>query len=237
MKQMQTNHQPRMIERLVDDRIKLWEAVPAEEKPSRRRPVVAISRQVGSLGQLVAERLAGELGMELYADQLISAIADKTHMSESVVRTLDEKGVTFLDDMLKKIIGKYGLTSDEYINVLARIVATLDWHGNSVIVGRGSAYMIHGPDDLKVRFVAPVAMRIRNIRNELDLTEDEARKHVEKIDAERRHFVHRYFHVDIDDATHFDMVINNESMDLDASLKILKAALHGRDGAVREEAE
>jgi len=221
-------HKPRSLERLVEDRVKRWEAIPAHEKEARRLPVIAISRQVGALGETVAERLVGELGMDLYADRLIRVIAETTHVSERVVRTLDEKGVNFLDDMLANLNGRYGLVSDAYFDVLSRTIATVDWHGNAVIVGHGAAYMMHGRDDLRVRFIAPPRMRIENIARDLGLSESEAREHMVETDENRRHFVRHYFHLDYDDVRHFDMVLNNEFVDLDTSVAIIRAALQSR---------
>jgi cytidylate kinase len=223
-----THHGPRALEELVEDRVKRWELVPAHEKEVRRLPVVAISRQAGSLGKQVAERLADELGIDLYADQLIGLIAGTTHVSERVVRTLDERGVTFFDDLMATLIGRYGLVSDAYFDVLAKIIATVDWHGNAVILGRGAAYMTHGPNDLRVRFIAPLEMRIETIVRELGLSEEDAKRHLSKIDADRSHFVHHYFRVDYDDIRHFDLVVNNESVDLEASVEIVRAALKSR---------
>lgn len=225
---MTTHHNVRTVEEIVEDRVKRWKRVPAREKETRRLPVVAISRQVGSLGKAVAERLANDCGMDLFADQLIGIIAETTHVNERVVRTLDEKGVTFVDDMLAVLNGRYGINSDAYFDVLAKIIATVDWHGNAVILGRGAAYMIHGRDDLRVRFVAPLEMRIARIAHELGVSEDEAKRHVRTSDADRSHFAHHYFGIDYNDVRHFDLVVNNNSVDLDASVEIVKAALKSR---------
>lgn len=225
---MSMHHSIRTVEQIADDRIKRWESIPANEKQARRLPVIAISRQAGSLGKAVAERLAEELGMDIYAEDLIGTIADTTHISESVVRMLDEKAVTFLDDMMAKMIGKYGLTSDEYFDALAKTIAAIDWHGNGVILGRGSAYMVHGRGDLRVRFIAPLDVRIENIMRELGLSKDEAKHHIIDTDAERSRFVHHYYRIDYDDIRHFDLVINNGSMGVSGSVEIVKAALRSR---------
>jgi cytidylate kinase len=225
---MINNHTPRTVEQLVTDRIKRWESVPAHEREIRRAPVVAISRQPGSLGQQIARRLADELGLDLYADKLIGIIADRTHVSERVVRTLDEKGVSFLHDMLASLNRRFSLFSDEYFEVLSRTIATVDWHGNAVILGHGAAYMIHGRNDLRVRVIAPLEMRVYNVMRELGMSEDEATRHLSKVAADRSQFVRRYFRTQYDDVRHFDLVINNQFLDLDASVEILRAAWANR---------
>jgi len=225
-------HSVKPISQLVDERIRAWEVVPAHEKEQRRRPVVAVSRETGSLGEAVARALADELGMDLYDDRIISEIAGSTHMSESVVRTLDEKGANFVNDLFAEMIGQYGLTSDEYFNSLVRSIATIAWHGNGVIVGRGAAYVIQGPRDLKVRFIAPLDTRIENTMREFGIAREAARHRVLQTDADHRHFTHRYFRMDFDELRPFDLVINNKKMDVQASVQVIKAAL--RELAVRD---
>lgn len=225
---MNTHHSPRPIEKLVEDNIVRWKLNPVHEKALRRLPVVAISRQCGSLGEQVARRLAEGLGMNLYGDELIGLIAETNHVSEGVVRTLDEKGVTFMDDMLAALNEKYSMMSNAYFDVLARAVAAIDRRGNAVILGRGAAYMIHGRGDLKIRFTAPVNIRIKNTMRELNLSEDEAKQRLITIDADRARFVNHYFRVDAEDVRHFDLVVNNESLDLEASVEIVKAALRNK---------
>ena len=64
--------------------------------------------------------------------------------------------------------------------------------------------------------------------NELGLSEDEARQHLINVGTDRTRFVHHYFRADYDDVSHFDLVVNNEFVDLDASVEIVKAALRSR---------
>lgn len=220
-------HTIKPIGQLVEERIRRWETVPAPEKERRRRPVIAISRETGSLGEVAAERLAAELGMDLYDDRIISEIAGSTHMSESVVRTLDERGATFVNDLFSEMIGQYGLTSDEYFNALVKTIATVAWHGNGVIVGRGAAYILQGPQDLKVRFLAPLHSRIENTMREFGIAREAARHRVLQKDADHRHFTHRYFRIDFDDLRAFDLVINNRNVDVASSVEVIKAALRG----------
>jgi len=225
-------HSIKPIAQLVEERVREWEAVPSHEKELRRRPVVAVSRETGSLGEFVARRLAEELRMDLYDDRIISEIAGSTHMSESVVRTLDEKGANFVNDLFAEMIGQYGLTSDEYFNALVKTIATIAWHGNGVVVGRGAAYVLQGPKDLKVRFTAPLDTRIENTMREFGIAREAARHRVLQTDADHRHFAHRYFRIDFDDLRPFDLVINNRNMDVESSVEVIKTALRtlaGRD--------
>jgi cytidylate kinase len=186
---MHTPHEIKGIEELVDERIRRWEAVPSHEKEQRRVPVIAISREEGSLGEASASRLAQELGMDYYDDELIRSIAETAHISESVVRTLDEKGTSFVDDLFRHAVGRYGLTSDRYFDMLAKIIAAINWHGNGIIVGRGSAYLVHGPTDLTVRFVAPKLWRVDNLMRERGLTKAQALRRIREADRDRREFV------------------------------------------------
>ena len=214
---------PRSIKELVEERVKEWGTVPHSEKKKRRKPLLLISREAGTIAEEVARRLSKELEMHLYDEDLVSRIAEDTHTSETIVRSLDEKGVSFIDDLLEGLA--HELTSDEYAQDLFRTLGTIDWHGNGVILGRGAAFFLRGRNNLLVRFVAPQEERIKNVMATEGLNESEARARVEKLDKDRRAFVHKYFHEDIDDVKKFDLVFNSANMDVDTVVQILKVAL------------
>jgi hypothetical protein len=221
---MLEQHIPRKIIDIVEDRVQEWKQVPHSEKKQRRKPLLLISREAGTMAEEVALRLSKELDMHLYDDELISRIAEDAHTSETLVRSLDEKGTSFVENLLEGFI-EPEMTSSKYANSLYRILGTVDWHGNSIILGRGAAFYLRGRNNLLVRFVAPIEDRVRNLTNDKGMTEQEARRLIEETDKGRRSFVHKYFRADIDDAKRFDLVINSATMNVETATQVLKTAL------------
>jgi cytidylate kinase len=217
---------------MVEKQVKKWNARNRRREARRREeherpmPVIAVSREAGTLGRVVAERVAEELGYTLYAEDMISLIAKRAHVNEASVLALDEKGRSYVYDLLEQLNRKYCFQSGNYFETLVKTIAAINWQGRGVILGRGGALMVRGrKGNLAVRFTAPLEWRIEHMAERLEITEDEARSRIHEIDSARRAFIRSYFNTRIDDPQHFDLVINNEFMDVEDSVAIIRTAL------------
>ena len=227
---METMHEdPRLLE-IVEENIKKWNVRNRRNEAQQRpMPVIAVSREAGSLGRAVADRVAEKLGYRLYAENMISLIAETAHVNEYSVLNIDEKGRSFVYDLLEELNTKYRFQSGNYFNALVKTIATINWQGGGVILGRGAAFIVRGKKaNLVVRFTAPLEWRIENMARELEVDEDEARSRIHELDSARRAFIRNYFSADIDDPHHFDLVINNEFMNVEDSVAVVLAALESK---------
>ena len=93
-------------------------------------------------------------------------------------------------------------------------------------MGRGAQFILPRDENLKVRVIAPLAMRIHNVAHELDMSESEAQKMILKNDSDRRSFSRKYFYADVSDPLNYDMVINTARLSSDAAGKSIIAALN-----------
>src|SRR5215831_19529883 len=84
------------IDHFVDRQIVLWQ----EERRIRerkgvagnvQRPTICISREYGARGAAMGRLVAERLGFRFYSDELINDIAEKAHVREQVVQSLDER--------------------------------------------------------------------------------------------------------------------------------------------------
>jgi len=230
---MWESHEPTSIIQLVNDQCVKWEEkkrVPREEpRKDGVRPVLILSGQVGSIAKTLAKRLSAELDMDLFAEEIIHAIAQEAHLSERVVRTMDERGLTYAEEILNRLTGKNGMSPEAYFRHLVRVIVAIGRHGNSIVLGHGAAYILRAPMNLHVRFIAPLNVRIRCMSEELGISAEEAGRRIKILDQERRDFVRQYFDTDIDDVRHFDLVINNEFIDADMAARLVKDAFIGRN--------
>ncbi len=218
---------------MVDDQCMRWEARNRMNRQSpvgeTHRPVLILSGQVGTRARAVAERLSKELNMDLFGEEILHEIAREAHLSERIVRTMDERGWTYAEEILKRLMGKEGMSAEEYFRHLVRVIVTIGRHGNSIILGHGAAYILRGPMNLHVRFVAPTNFRIQGLSEELGISAEEASRRVKILDEERSDFAHQYFHTDIDDIRYFDLVINNEFMDTEMAVRLVKDAFTAKN--------
>lgn len=217
----------RSIEKIVDDQVLQWNRIKSEKKDAQSGiRVITISRESGSGGTILAEKLARELAFDLFHREVIQEMAESANISTRIVETLDEKGLSVLEDSVAAMIRDRHLWPDEFLRYLMKVVGTIGKHGRAVIVGRGAQFILPQDENLKVRVIAPLAMRISNVVHELDMSESDAQKMVLKNDSDRRSFSRKYFYTDITDPLNYDLVINTARMSIDAAVKSIIAALN-----------
>jgi cytidylate kinase len=222
--------QTKSLSTLVEEQCKKWELEKKKRGTDSVQPVISVSRQAGSIGRAVAKKLSDETGMPIYGISIINRVAEDVGVREAVVRSLDEKSRSWLENLIAAWEGKDNLENDEFFRSLVRIIGTIGRHGNAIILGRGGAFILPAPQNFRVRFIAPLPVRIRSFTREFNITADEAEKRVRTVDADRRKFVKTYFGVDLDDPIHYDLVVNNEALSPGEAVGIVRSALALRRG-------
>ena len=216
----------RSIEQIIEEQIKRWEAALRDkEKAQTSFPIITVSRQAGSGGHILASRLAKDLGLDFFDKEIIQTIADNAHIRTAAVRTLDEKSASAIASMFTAITDEQHLWRYEYLDHLVKVIGAIGKHGHAVILGRGANFILPQEDILRVRIVAPLAVRIKNTAEWLTLSLAEAKKQVLKVESDRVAFVRKYFNADIDDPVNHDIIINTKNTSIDAAVDIVKAAL------------
>jgi cytidylate kinase len=72
--------------------------------------------------------------------------------------------------------------------------------------------------------MAPLENRIEHIMQVRNATRQEAEKYVLKTDNDRQAFIRKYFHMDITDASQYDLVINMRINTVEGAVEAIKAA-------------
>jgi cytidylate kinase len=217
----------RSIEKIVDDQVLQWNRIKTEKKDAQSGiSVVTISRESGSGGTILAANLARTMGFDLFHREVIQEMAESANISTRIIETLDEKGLSVLEDSVAAMIRERHLWPDEFLRYLMKVVGTIGKHGRAVIVGRGAQFILPQDENLKVRVIAPLAMRIQNVAHELDMADSEAQKMILKTDSDRRSFSRKYFYADVTDPLNYDLVINTARVHIDAAVKSIVAVLN-----------
>jgi cytidylate kinase len=216
----------RSMEKIVDDQVLQWQKISARKKEEPGGiSVITISREYGSGGVVIAEKLAKKLGYDLFHQEVIQKMAKSAQTSKRIVQTLDEKGLSVLEESISALINERHLWPDQYLRHLMRIIGTIGRHGRAVIVGRGANYIIPMEKILRIRVICPLPMRIQNITRRLNISEAEARKKVLNTDANRRAFTRKYFYADASDPLNYDVVINTGRISYDTAVESIIAGL------------
>ncbi|MBN2397734.1 MAG: cytidylate kinase-like family protein [Deltaproteobacteria bacterium] len=215
------------LDRLIEEQVKKWEVSKERRKNKGETlpPVVTVSRETGSIGNALVQRISQELNLDIIDGKIIHEVAKSVRMSEKVVSYLDEKTRSLLDNWILYLKTTRFLRADQYVRHLTKVIGAIGEQGNALIIGRGANLILPPEETLRVRFIAPLEIRVQNMAQETGITEEEARKQILLKDAERRDSVKENFKVDIEDPSYYDLIISTEFLGTEQIVDIIKAAL------------
>lgn len=198
---------------------------------------VTVSREYGSGGGEVAQRLAQRLGWELVDHEILVRIAQELGISELEAEEHDERAeslVHYLIDSMRVLQpAMFAMETSPlltnmrlYREALTKVVEAAVTRGHVVIVGRGSQVLLANRRDvLHTRIVAPVELRVRYVMQREGLSQSEAEARIQMKDHDRERYLQAQYRRQSNDATLYDVVINSGVLDLDTVTDLLYRAL------------
>ena len=209
------------------------QSMSAPTTPAQRR-AVTISRQAGCGAVHVAEKLTAILEdraprpnapWTVFDRELMRQVLVDHNLPDYLARFLPEDRISAIENTLADIFGTHP-TAETMIRQTAETLLKLAELGGVVLVGRaGNFITAHQPHVLHVRLVAPLDDRIDRICRDDRKTPEAALAFCREEDAARARFVKTYYHADIEDPTHYHLVINTSRMGYDATARLIADAL------------
>ena len=209
----------------IEEQVGRWEILRKEQRKEKRLPVVTISREPGSGGRLVARAVADRLGLDLFDQKLINAMAENADTSTRVIRTLDERGLSMIEDWVSAAISDRHLWPDEIFRVLMRVIGSIGRHGKAIIVGRGANFVLPPENRFRARIIAPLEQRVNRVSEAYGVSKKEAKRRVLHTESDRQAFVRIYFHSDISDQANYDMILNTKTLSVESAAGAICSAL------------
>jgi cytidylate kinase len=189
--------------------------------------IITISRQFGSQGTWIAQKLA---------EVLSYSILDK----ETLLPMMAEQGITDIekyDEKKPKFWDSIVMDRFMYIHALQTVVYKFARNDNCIIVGRGGQFLLgRVPGILKVSVVAPRELRIQRLQARLSCSRGEAEMQVRHNDENRQGFHHFFFDIDCDLPELYDLVINTAALSVERAVELIQDALFAEEIAACRDA-
>ena len=180
-------------------------------------PVIAMTREMGSLGKDVATRIAERMGKRVIYHEIIDTLASKMRIRKShVERLLDGKaGIWERLTTDKTSLSIY--TADETFRVLRG-------NGAAVIRGWGAAHLLRDvPHVIRVRICAPLEVRVQRMKERLKTDDGQlVKREIEASDEAHTAITKRHFGVNWRDPEHYDVVLSTERLSVDECVEELE---------------
>ncbi len=216
------------LENLVAIQVKKWETETKKRYKKPIRPVITICRLPGSGAEALAKKLSDDLRLDLFDQEIVEEIAKNAKMSKSVVESLDEQDRSALHDWIGILQNNVHLWPDEYFSHLTNVIGAIGAHGHAIIVGRGAGHILPNEVCLRLLLVAPLEVRINNLKEAYKITSEEAEKRIAKTEKDLKAFIKKYFSANMADPTNYDLTINTANFTVDVTADIVKEAFNQR---------
>jgi len=176
--------------------------------------IITISRQMGSGGIPIAQKVAEKLGYTLVDGDAIMEVADQYGLTRESVEQADEKPPHFVETLDSK--------HEIALHLIELIILEYALKGNVIIYGRGGQDLLEGIQSvLRVRIIAPFEDRVERWAEREWLDPDRARRLVRKNDQQRAGFIKYYFDRDWDDPLGYDLVINTSRLSEEGAVRLI----------------
>lgn len=179
-------------------------------------PVIAMTREMGSGGREVAQRVADQKGLTIVLHELVEHdLAEHMHVGDNAVHHRLEGGAT-LRERLQIGSKRLALYTTEEIFGLAK-------QGNVLIRGWGSCVILREvPHVARVRVCTPMEMRERAVMKRSGLTDrSAARREIERNDAAHKRTLRAAHGVDQEDSMLYDLVLNTDRSSIETCVKLV----------------
>lgn len=192
-------------------------------------PLVAMNREIGSLGRDVARGVADHFGIKTKHHEMIDALANRARVRKSHV-------MSFLD-------GKQGLwerlTADQLsLGMLTadEILTQAENEKGVVLRGWGATSLLKEvPHAVRVCVSASREVRIKRTMERLNSTDEaEVRRIVEQNDEAGDVVMRRHFHVDSREVDEYDLCLNTDRMSVAQCIDTVVALVNSAQFAETE---
>ena len=175
----------------------------------------------GQGGGAVARRIGEILGWDVLHRELLDHMAEKYNLRRDMLGMIDETTSNWIIEVFGKWLDPRIVTQSEYIVHLGQLVLLAAQHDSTVFVGRGAQFFLPRERGIAVYLVAPLAMRIQNIREEHDCSDAEARRYIRDTDKGRHDLIKSYFNHNMGDPHLYDLVINRARLSVEDTAELI----------------
>lgn len=167
-------------------------------------PIIAMTREMGSLGKDVAAGVAERLGLRLMYHEIVDTLTEELHVDRSAVARL-VNGKPNLADRWKVDASDLALFTEEQIFDIAL-------RGNVVIRGWGSTHLLRPVSHIPcVRVSAPLPLRIKHMMERMHTDDyDRILHEIRRSDSAHARTLRALFRVNYEDPWLYDVVFNTE---------------------------
>lgn len=183
--------------------------------------IIALGREFGSGGHVIAHKLAEKYQIPLYDRNLLDHIADEKNINAGNLKEYDENR---RNPFLTRTVRGYSNSPEEN---LARmqfefIEKKADSGESFVIVGRCAETLLKGnPHMISIFVIGDMEQKILRTMECNNISREKAKKKIEQHDRKRKAYHNHYCNFKWGDSRNYDLTINSSKLGLDETTRIV----------------
>ena len=194
---------------------------PATLLSKPRGLTIALSREAGARGVIVARKVGELLGWQVFDQELLDFLVNDDAARDQLLADVPPGAREWADSQLQRLRAEGRLNVEADTIPMVRLMLTVAARGEAVIVGRGAGFLLPTDSTLHVRIVAPLESRIAYIGETQRLTRTEASIELQSRDDLRAQFIDRTFRRAPTDLYSYDLLLNSTRLGVEACARAI----------------
>ncbi|HEX6700964.1 MAG TPA: cytidylate kinase-like family protein [Gaiellaceae bacterium] len=197
------------------------------------RQAICISHSTGADGEAVGRAVAERLGHRYVDEEVIAEAAELAHLDPAYVADAERRR-----PLLARLLGhmaheastrateapRTAPTDADLRELITDVLRTFGQQGSVVIVAHAASFALADADALRVFITASPEIRVRRVAEEKRLDDREAASVVKEEDAARADYLKRFYAVERELPTHFDLVVSTDRLTPEQAAEVVVSA-------------
>ena len=195
--------------------------------------VITINREVGSGGRTVGRKLAEKLGVKYCDKAVIEGLTQKFGLTPERIEDIKAQKKSWWNDITNyynTLVNSADMPMDAEVKLdnttmfetEKRILQELAAQTSCVVAGR-TGFMVfrEWPNHLSIFIQASMDYRIQRVMRRQNVTEQEARDIIAKLDASREAYIKKYEDTSRYDTRNYHLVISMDNLNEDDAVEVI----------------
>ena len=192
--------------------------------------IITINRELGSGGRTVGRKLAEKLGVEYFDKAVINALQERYNLSAEQIEHLKGQETGWWAEFKRKMtfseseyeLNQTNIETEDVFRAETQILKALAKDQSCVIAGRTACYIFRDhPNHLSIFIQASMPCRMARVAREQNMSKEEARLTIEKVDKMRENYVQEFTGTSRYDTRNYHLVINMDEINEDAAVELI----------------
>lgn len=204
----------------------------------RQNTVITISRQYGSGGRLIGKKLADDLGIPFYDNELITLAAEKSGLSTDYFKNSESASLGNILLSLSNFTPSseiYGLPLNERIFLVqSKIIKDLADQGSCVLIGRCADFILQDyPNCTNIFIHGTIKDRVERAIHTYKIQEKNAENIVLKTDKKRGSYYSYFTNKKWGKAENYELVLSSSKISIDHAVEVIKTYIKLKEQAIK----